>query len=495
MRGMRPIEGLIRPVGMLVCVMLLTVKAIREKIGELMDRVQAIVDVANKAGRDLSEDERTEIDGIMGRGKKGEADFKPGKIHALEQDLSRAELIEARQAEIAAGRRGNAPPGGNPLTRSDGPGDQTDTDPQNRLQRVRIPATAMRVGKLRTFHGQDGERRAYLAGQWFAATLFKHEAAQRWCGNLGLDTRFHGALAGSADPSGGFLVPGEIEQAIIDLRETYGIFRQYARVVPMGRDTKDQPVRASGLTAHWVGENDEITASDKSWGNVKLVAKKLGALCRYSTEIDEDAIISIGDDLAGEIAYAFAVAEDAAGFNGDGSSTYGGVVGLANALNAGSIIDALSGNVGFTTLDMDDFEKTMGALPDYPGIQPAWFISKPGWANSMARLQDAAGGNRNQEIADGPIRMSFLGYPVVWTASMTKALTSTTSTILAYFGDLRLAAVMGNRRGLTIRLSDQRYFEFDQIAIKGTQRIDLNIHSRGDASNPGAVVALKAAAQ
>jgi hypothetical protein len=41
----------------------------------------------------------------------------------------------------------------------------------------------------------------------------------------------------------------------------------------------------------------------------------------------EDAIISIADDLAEEIVYAFSLKEDQCGFIGDGTSTYGGIVG------------------------------------------------------------------------------------------------------------------------------------------------------------------------
>ena len=44
-----------------------------------------------------------------------------------------------------------------------------------------------------------------------------------------------------------------------------------------------------------------------------MVAKKLAALTLWSSELNEDAMISIGDDLAGEIAYAFSQKEDGRG--------------------------------------------------------------------------------------------------------------------------------------------------------------------------------------
>ena len=48
-----------------------------------------------------------------------------------------------------------------------------------------------------------------------------------------------------------------------------------------------------------------------------MTAKKLMVLTKYSNELNEDAVLNIGDDLAGEIAYAFALKEDQCGFTGD----------------------------------------------------------------------------------------------------------------------------------------------------------------------------------
>ena len=65
-------------------------------------------------------------------------------------------------------------------------------------------------------------------------------------------------------------------------------------------------------------------------------------LTKYSNELNEDAVLNIGDDLAGEIAYAFALKEDQCGFLGDGTSTYGGIVGVTTALRN---VDATIANI------------------------------------------------------------------------------------------------------------------------------------------------------
>lgn len=484
MRRRHLIPTLRRPHGFTVLA-LLTPKPIRERIGELTDRAQAIVDLADQENRDLTAEERKEVDEILGVGKKGAAGYKPGKIDDLEAQLERAEKLEARQAQLAASRGGD--PGTSLHERQDGPACNQEDRPL--VERLRIPATARyRHHGLRAFRGQHAEQTAFLAGQFFLASIFRNDRARQWCSDHGLNIR--AALSTDADSLGGFLVPTEVEQTIIDLREQYGVARQLCNVVPMARDVKDHPYRSSGVTAYFVGDNTEITASDKAWGNARLVAKKLGALVKYSSELDEDSIISIGDDLTSEIAYAFAVKEDQCLISGDGTSTYGGIVGLTNAVAAGSIYNATAGNTAFSTLDLDDFENVVGKLPQYPGQQPVWLISKPGWAASMMRLLDAAGGNTVSNLEAGG-RQMFLGYPVVWSPACNSTLTVQASTVLLFFGDLRQAVLLGNRRGVSVQISDQRYFEYDQLGIKGTERFDLTVHSTGDASNAGAVVALK----
>lgn len=356
------------------------------------------------------------------------------------------------------------------------------------------PARFGRVGTLRSFKGPDAEKQAYRFGRWFLATLGNHNSIA-WCGEAGIQLL---AQSEGVNTAGGYLVPDEFDNTIIDLREQYGVFRKYTKLVPMSSDTKLVPRRVSGLTAYFTGENTAITESDKVWGQVQLIAKKLAALTRYSTEIAEDAIISISDDLASEIAYAFALKEDQSGFTGDGTSTYGGITGVAVKINDGahgaSVVVAISGNVSFETLDLEDFEAVLGKTPQYVlANEPAWYVSQYGFATSMARLAYAGGGNTVQTIGGGT-GPAFLGYPVRISQVLNSTAGSDVSKIKALFGSLRLASTMGERRGVTIATSTERYFEQDQLAIRGTERIDINVHDLGDGTTAGPIIALKTAA-
>lgn len=433
---------------------------LRAKRAALIAEARAMVDAAKGENRDLTAEEQAAVDA-----KLTEADKFQAKIHQLEK-------LESAEASLAA----PVPRVGQPVQ----PGSTGEQRPYV------VPAG-------RPPRGYATQEQAYRAGSWLAATLFGHAASRQYCQEHGLAI---GAVMGTtSNTAGGYLVPEEFNRAVIDLREQYGVFRQRVQVLPMASDVMVIPRRAGGLTAFFTTENADMSAgaSDKSWDAVTLTARKMAVLTRYSTELADDAVISIAGDLAQEVAYAFALKEDQCGFLGDGTSTYGGIVGLANKIGSAGIYTAPTGHVGFDTLTMADFTNTIAKLPAYALPNAAWFIHASGFAASMQNLMYAAGGN-TVDMISGATARSFLGYPVIVAQVLNGTLGSDTSKIKCYFGDLRLTTTMGERRGVALRTSDDRYFEFDQIGILATQRVDIIHHDVGDSSNAGPVVALKTAA-
>jgi HK97 family phage major capsid protein len=258
----------------------------------------------------------------------------------------------------------------------------------------------------------------------------------------------------------------------------------------MASDTLSVPRQLSDVTAYAVGESDEITASDATFSPVNLVARKFGTLTRVPSELNDDAVISIAEMLATSIARAQALKADTAGFLGNGEATNHGVQGLANVLNAGSVVTASVGNT-MATQTIAVFQEAVGKLPDFPGINPVWFCHKAIWSNVLGRLQLASGGNNKDDLGNGPV-VQFLGYPVVFVNVMPKTITG--SSKFAHFGDLGMSATLGMRRRLSIAADASRYFELDQIAYRSTMRWDWNCHERGTASEAGPILTVQAAA-
>ena len=457
----------------------LSVKAIQERMAKLHDKATALTALAEKEDRDLTAEEKAEFDGFM-------AEYKT----LQEKDLPRAEWLEAEEERLASARIDARIANGD--IHGTGGSQLNYEGTEDRPRRIIIPNSARAgVGRLKSFVGETAMEDAYVSGMWMAAALFNRPKAGKWCQDNGILIR-DTALSGGDNTLGGYLVPPEFARTLIRLVEEYGTFRRKARVWPMASDTTTIPRRLTGLTTYFVGDNDLITESNMTFDSVTLTARKLAILSKWSSEIDEDSVISIADILAQEIAYAIAVKEDQCGFLGTGTSTYGGIAGLITVCAAATatVATALAGNTSFGALDLADFEAMIGKLPEFPGIRPEWYISKAGWAASMMRLADAAGGN-TADVIEGRRQLSFLGYPVNIVQCMNNTLTAQTSTSgLVYFGDLSMAATLGTRRGMTMAISGDRYFEYDQLAIRCTERFDINIHDVGNTSKAGAVIML-----
>lgn len=329
------------------------------------------------------------------------------------------------------------------------------------------------------------QQAAHDAGMFYAASLFGSRKAERYCESHGLITN---SMTGGDDLRGGNVVPEVLERTIVELREQFGTFRQESQVIPMTTDTHVMPKVNGELTSYYVSEMAEITASDMSLTQVRLTARKLATLTAVSSELEEDAIVSMAEMLTRSIAYSFALKEDQAGFLGDGTTTYGGIIGLNNILAAGSVVTA-TGRTTFGALTLADFEGVVGKAKLWAGSNPKWYISQQGWANSMQRLLDAAGGNTLVTLAMGPTK-TFLGFPVVINQTLPSALTGTTGTHACYFGDLKQGVLFGSRRGVNVKVDESKYFTQDALAVRATERYDINIHDIGDASNAGGIVKL-----
>ncbi len=351
----------------------------------------------------------------------------------------------------------------------------------------------------------EAAEKAYRFGQFFLATMGRAKA-QRFCRTNGIPI-IRGQKESEND-LGGYVVPIEFETSLIDLRDKYGVFRQHAQQMVMGSNTKQFSIDDDELEAEFVGEEQTTTEQEETLRNALLVAKKIKITTGVSDDLDEDSLVNMGDLLMNRIAQAFARKEDNCGFNGDGTSPFGGIVGVipkflsldATIANiAGLVVASGSGYASnYNSITLTDFENVVGLLPQYADeAKPQWFVHRSFWATVMRRELLELGGATVSDGTGAAVK-EYLGYPVVFSQVLPKV--SAVSQIVAIFGDLSLAAVFGDRRGTEIKTSEHADFDNDRIKIKGTQRFDINIHSVGNAHatassrKPGPIVALITAA-
>lgn len=342
--------------------------------------------------------------------------------------------------------------------------------------------------KLRAFASHED---AYRAGKWIQATYAGDAEAKRWCQDHGVEAR---TMAEGVNSLGGFSVPDEVSSAIIRNVETYGVAPTALQNFTMASDTLSIPKRLTGVTGAWLGENTEFAYSDMTGTQVQLVAQKFGVATKVSNELFADGV-GIADLIVTEHSLSVAKALDEAVFVGDGTSSFGGhhgvTVKIATAPYTASVVNAASGNVSFETLDKEDFLSMMAKCPRYALPGAKFYVSPAGYHAAMQRLDLGQGGSVS--VAQG-FGLTFMGYPVVLVHPMNATLGSDTSKIKVLFGDMAMAGALGVRQGYQLRVSQERFVEFDQTLVSGVVRANATFHSLGSTTEVGPVVALRSAA-
>ena len=344
-------------------------------------------------------------------------------------------------------------------------------------------------GKLTAFRGPDAVQKAYRTGRFLAASLFGHERSRAWCQEHGIEFRI---MSGTVNTAGGFLVPVEMENAIIDILEDYGVMRKLMRTRPMTSDTKMIARKTSNIIAYAMPEGNAAQASDMAFDQVQLIAKDWGTLTRYSSQLSEDAVIDMADEITTDAAKAHAKKQDQCAIDGSGAATYQGIAGIEFLFNANTgwagYVSALATHDTFAEVDAEDLGKVMGAVrPVDAKTGAAWLCSPEFKSIVFDTLQSAAGGNTQREIA-GKMIDSYRGYPIF--ESTLLPATATTAKVMCFFGNFNLAGTIGDRKGMTVKADASRYLEYNQIAILTVMRYDINWHDLGDATLAGPVCGL-----
>ena len=447
------------------------------ELGMLDDEGAAEEEGENKDGTPV-EGERSAVEAVEARQAK--YDSLLAKAERIKAAIAKSEAAEARKAELLK------------VLHRAAPVETTDV-------KTRIEPVSTRGYKPGIFESPE---MAHRCGQWLKAH-FGDRNARQWCSDhLGTEYR---DMGGQVNALGGNLVFEDFSNTIIRLVEKFGVAMNVFQNVTMSSDTLLVPRRLTGVTSYWLGENSTITTSDPTATMVQLVAKKLACATKVSNELLADNAISVASWLAQEYATSLSAAIDDAAFNGTGTSTYGGIRGLAqidDGTHTASVQSAATGNTSIAALDIDDYLACLAKLPRYAIGTSAWYMHPSVYHNSVQRMMLSSGvagsgtigalsgGNTAANLAQGTPN-TFLGLPVVWVLKMTAA--PTTGTIAAYVGDLSLAGIMAVKSDMQVASSTDRYFEADQTAFRAIQRLDINVHSLGSTTEAGPVVALKLA--
>lgn len=456
-----------------------TLKELKEERDALVSKSDAIVariDEAVKAGKEADPADLADFNELTEK--------KTGLIAKNQAEIERLNDIEERRNTLALAKSRAAEAGTSFVAQID-----TGVKPQETIaQHVCLPTKAFA-------NTNEGKQQAYACGMWLRATLARHRGgsdpkAEAHCERMGY--RIRNTMTEGTTTAGGYTVPDPLSAAFIEYRQKVAVLRPLVDVRQMTSDTLAVPKVSGGQTIYYPGEATAITASDMSFAQVALSAVKRAALGYVSRELRDDSLINIVDEWVSRVSYEFAKQEDNEGINGDSTSTYGGETGILAAIGSAGVSTAATGHDTWPELDMADVTAWLGKLPSQHAMNQAIVCSRSFYMNVLYRLLVSAGGNDAamlQAFNEG--NAMFLGIKCHLTDRMPTA--TGVATVCALYGNFAEAGILGDRKDLSVEMSEHYAFNADLLTLRGTTRYDWNWHNVGDSSNAGAVVALKTA--
>lgn len=107
------------------------------------------------------------------------------------------------------------------------------------------------------------------------------------------------ALREGSDGAGGYLVPDEYEDKLIEGLKEHNILRSLAHTIPTTHDLRI-PVVLSNTTAQWVNESGDYPDTELCFGQTVISAYKVATSVLVSDELLEDSGIDLEDYILKE---------------------------------------------------------------------------------------------------------------------------------------------------------------------------------------------------
>lgn len=298
---------------------------------------------------------------------------------------------------------------------------------------------------------------------------------------------------GGLDPTAGgtFVIP-EATSSLIYNTEPSGVWSKTANVVTMARDVWSAPRKTGIVSMSHVAASGTISASDNTTDMVELVAKKAGVIIKAQREWFDDAAVNVADDFSSTFIEARDRRIDADWILGDGTSTYGGHVGLVSALPSGAYTNASGGT--WASITESDIYGVIGKLQYVKDGRIAIVCSRQFYNSVLMRIDGTRSGttltekNAMARAAFGAQAM-FGVYPVYFSDQMPTA-TASTSKVM-YVGDFVGGSMIGLREGIFVDQSKDAYWTTDEIGFKATARFAVNIHGDGRGGTVGPIACLQ----
>ena len=208
-------------------------------------------------------------------------------------------------------------------------------------------------------------------------------------------------LQEKVDADGGYLVPEEYDNRLIQSLEGENIMRQLGHTLTTRGDHKIN-IAATTPAAAWIDEGGQLTFGEATFKQALLDAHKLHVAIKVTEELLYDSAFNLENYILEQFGKALANAEEDAFLNGDGT---GKPTGVFHQTNGGTYLTEVA------TLKADDIINLIHALKR-PYRKGAVFILNDKTIAAIRKLKDNNGAYMWQPSYQVGEPDRLLGYPV-----------------------------------------------------------------------------------
>lgn len=212
-------------------------------------------------------------------------------------------------------------------------------------------------------------------------------------------------LQEKVDADGGYLVPEEYDNRLIQTLNGENIMRSLANIITTSGDHKIN-IAATNPAAAWIEEGGQLTFGEATFKQVLLDAHKLHVAIKVTEELLYDSAFNLEDYILEQFGKALANAEEDAFLNGDGT---GKPTGIFHETNGGTHLTEV------TAFKSDDIINLIHALKR-PYRKNAAFIMNDKLIATVRQLKDGNGAYMWQPSYQVGEPDTLLGYPVYTSA-------------------------------------------------------------------------------
>jgi HK97 family phage major capsid protein len=277
-----------------------------------------------------------------------------------------------------------------------------------------------------------------------------------------------------------FPLPAAYGQDIVELVSQWGAARQYGTVYPLGASVSYLPRLKTDTTFTLLTPGTAITEKSPQYEWVTFTAEKFGGMIFLPSEIEEDAVASVGQFISRYMARNIARVEDHQFFAS--TSAASGVNGTAAGLKK-LVVDlsktAASGTLGSPSEFTLAHVRSIRKIVDAPVLGRAAYYAHPTMEALFASFNSSGD---KPYMANGIQGASLDGFPIRWVDTLPPLLTTdVVSTVHILFGDVSYM-YLGVRGGPRIDTSREAGFTTDSLYIRGLERLTVGLMATGAVS-------------